>query len=76
MHPLPGAIQAELSEVVVDAASRWEVVGKQAPRTAAPYNVEDGVEDLAQGVDARTPGGFGSGKIGLQAAPFGIRQVG
>src|SRR5215217_317542 len=48
VHPLPGSIQAELPEVVVDAAPGREVVEEQAPRTAAPYDVEDGVEDLTQ----------------------------
>jgi hypothetical protein len=76
VHPLPGSIEAELSEVVVDAAPGREVVRKQAPRTAAPYDVEDGVEDLAQRVEARTSGSFGSGKVGFQAAPFGIGEVG
>jgi hypothetical protein len=76
MHPLPGAIQAEPSEVVVDAAPGWEIVGKQAPGAAAPHDVEDGVKDLAQRVDSRAPGGFGSGKVGLQASPFGVGKVG
>ena len=49
---------------------------KQSPGTAAPHDVEDGVEDLAWVVETRTSGGFGSGKVGLQAAPFGIRQIG
>jgi len=47
VHPLPGAIQAELPEAVVDAAPGRELVGEQAPRTAAPYYVEDGVDDFA-----------------------------
>ena len=72
VHSLPGTVQAEFSEVVLDAAPGWEIVRKQAPRTAASYYIEDGVEDLAQGVDPRTSSGFGSGKVGLQAAPFGI----
>jgi hypothetical protein len=42
VHPVPGAIQAELPEVVVDAAPRQEIVGKQTPRAAAPYDIEDG----------------------------------
>jgi len=76
VHPLPGAVQAELPEVVVDAAPRRKVVGEQAPRTAAPYDVEDGVEYLTQRVDSGTSGGLGSRKVGLQAAPFGIGEVG
>ena len=73
VHPLPGPVQAELSEAMVDAAPGWEVVGKQAPGAAAPYDIEDGVDDLAQRVDARTPCGFGSGQVRFEVAPFGIR---
>jgi len=65
VHPLPGSIQADLPEVVVDAAPGREVVGKQTPRTNSPHDVEDGVNDLTQGVQRRTSGGFGSGKVGL-----------
>ena len=32
VQPLPGSIQAELPEAVVDAAPRQEIVGKQTPR--------------------------------------------
>jgi hypothetical protein len=65
MHPLPPPIQAPETEVVVESLPRWEVVGKQSPRTAALENVEDGIEDLAQAMETRTPDGFGSGKMGL-----------
>jgi hypothetical protein len=76
VHPLPGTIQAELPEVVLDTAPGREIVRKQAPRTAAPYDVEDGVKDLPCRINARAAGGFGSGKVGFQAAPFGIGEVG
>jgi pimeloyl-ACP methyl ester carboxylesterase len=71
----PGPVQAEASEVMVDDAPGREVVRNQAPRTAAPHHVEDGVEDLAQRVDSRASGGFGSGKVRLKAAPFGIGKI-
>lgn len=61
---------------MVDAAPRREIVRKQAPGAAAPHDdVEDSVEDLAQRIDPRAPVGFGSGKIGLQASPFGVGEV-
>src|ERR671910_33308 len=47
VHPCPCSVQAELSKVVVDATPRREIVRKQAPGAAAPYDVEDGVKDLA-----------------------------
>jgi len=62
---------------VVDAAPRWGIVRKQeAPRAAAPYDIEHGVKDLAQRIDPRTPIGFGSGKMGLEAGPFGVGELG
>jgi hypothetical protein len=69
---LPGTIQAELPEVVVDGVPRWIVVREEAPGTAATEHVEDGVEDLAQAMEAGTPVALGSGKVELQAAPFGV----
>src|ERR671912_41563 len=47
VHPCPCSVQAELSKVVVDATPRREIVRKQAPGAAAPYEVKDGVKDLA-----------------------------
>jgi len=47
-------------------------VWQESPGTAALEDVEDGVKDLAQRMDPGTPGGFGSRKEGLQAAPFGV----
>jgi hypothetical protein len=72
MHPLPGAVQAPEAEVVVDGLPGWEVVWQKPPGAAAPYDVEDGVEDLTRRIETRAPTGFGSRKVGLQAAPFGI----
>ena len=76
VHLLPGSIQAELSEVVVDAAPRREVVGQKPPGTTAANDVEDGIYDLPCRIDARTSGSFGSGKMWLQVVPFGIGEVG
>ena len=38
---------------------------QQSPGTAAADHIEDGVKDLAQRIDPRTPIGFGSRKVGL-----------
>jgi hypothetical protein len=51
-------------------------VRKQAPRTAAPYDVEEGVKDLSERVETRASGGFRGGKVRLQAGPFDIGEVG
>ena len=45
---------------------------QELPGAAAPQDVEDGVEDLAQVMKARTPVFFGSRNVGFQAAPVGI----
>src|SRR5215217_9457478 len=76
VHSCPCSVQAKLSEVVVDATPRWEIVRKQAPGAAAPDEVEDGVKNLAQRVESRTATGFGRGKMRLQPGPFGIRKIG
>src|SRR5918994_4169324 len=53
-----------------------EVVRQQAPSTAAPHDVEDGVEDLAQGVHPGTSRRFSGREMGLYVGPFGIGEVG
>src|SRR5919107_1081574 len=75
VHLFPGSVQAPGAEVVVDGLPGWEVMGQQSPGTTALENVEDGVCDLAQFVEARTPGSFGSRKMARQTAPFGIGKV-
>jgi len=50
-------------------------VRQQSPATAALQDVEDGVEDLTQAMEARTAGDFGRGKMGLKAAPLGVGEV-
>jgi len=47
-------------------------VRQESPGTAALKRVEDGVEDIASGIDPRAPVGLGSGEMGSQAVPFGI----
>jgi len=59
-----------------DGLPRREIVRKEAPRTATPQDIEDGVKDLTSAVDSRPSGGFGCGKMWLQAGPFGIGEVG
>jgi hypothetical protein len=51
-------------------------MGQESPGAAASQDVEDGLEDLAQMMEARTSVGFGSGEVWFQAAPFGIGKVG
>src|SRR5215207_6791468 len=77
VEPLPGTIDAPEAKVMVDGLPRREVVRQQAPGAAAAENVEDGVEDLAQVVEARLSRGFrGWGQMGFDARPFSIGEVG
>ena len=49
-----------------------EETGEQAPLAPALKHVEDGVEDLAQGVQPGAAMGFGRREVGLYVRPFGI----
>jgi hypothetical protein len=61
---------------VVDGLPGREVVGKEAPSAAAAHDVEESVEDLAQGVHPRASGSSGGGKMGLYAGPLGVGEIG
>src|SRR5215208_2763363 len=47
VQPLPGAVDAPSSEVMVDGLPGREFMRQQAPSTATFDDVEDGVKDLA-----------------------------
>jgi hypothetical protein len=49
---------------------------QQSPGTAATGDVEDGVEDLAQGVSPGPAGSSWSRQVRLYALPLGIGEVG
>ena len=50
-------------------------MGQQAPGASTTRDVEDGVEDLAQGVHPGASRGFGGGQMGLYVGPLGIGEV-
>jgi hypothetical protein len=76
VHPLPDPVQTPRAEVVVDGLPRREVVGQKPPGAAALQEVEDGVEDLAQAVQARSPFVFWDRQERFDALPLGIGKVG
>jgi hypothetical protein len=45
-------------------------VGKEPPGAAAAHDVEDGVEDLAQGMEPGTTGGSRVRQMGLDDLPL------
>ena len=48
----PQSTQSEPSEVIVNGRPRREVMGQKPPMTATFQDIEDGVENIAQGVGA------------------------
>ena len=46
---LPGAVQTPQAEIVIGGLPGRELVREQPPSAATPNNVEDGVQDLAEG---------------------------
>jgi hypothetical protein len=57
----PQPVQSKPSEMVVNGRPRREVVGQKPPMTATFQDVEDGVENIAQGVGARSSLGIRRG---------------
>ncbi len=75
MDPLPGAVEAPLSKVMVDRLPRRQVAGQQAPGPARPDDIEDGVENRAQAVPAGPTPWREWREQGLDRLPFRIREV-
>jgi hypothetical protein len=66
-----------LLKPAIDTLPRWKLAGQKPPGTAALQDVEeDRIEDLAGGVDSRSPSLVGRWKMGLQTLPFGIGKIG
>jgi hypothetical protein len=72
---LPGAIQAPEPEIVIGGLPRWELVWEEAPGTATSDNIEDGIQYLADRVQARSPDALGWRQERVQASELGVRQV-
>jgi len=76
VEPLKGSIYAPPPKPPVDTLPRWEVAGQKTPRTAAPEDVEDGVEDLAGAVGFRSSPLVGRRNMELKTPPFGVGEIG
>jgi hypothetical protein len=50
-------------------------VWQKSPGAAAADDVEDGVEDLVQGVDPWASGSSWGGEVGLYASPLGVGEI-
>jgi len=73
---LPRAVHAPQPEIVISGLPGWEFVREQPPGTAAPHDVEDGVQDLADRVKPRSADGLGRRKQRVETSEFSVRQVG
>ena len=60
----------------LDGLPGRELVGQEPPSAAAAHHVEDGVQELAGSVSARTAAGLGFGDERLEDAPFLVGEVG
>jgi hypothetical protein len=76
VEALPRAIQTPQPEVMVGGLPSWEFVRKQTPGAATPHDVEDGVQDLASRVQARSTKLFGRREQWFETSELSIRQVG
>src|SRR5215217_2402117 len=59
----PQSTQSEPSEVIVNGRPRREVVGQKPPMAASFQDVEDGVENIAQGVGTWPSLGLWGGQV-------------
>ena len=75
IEQMPFALQAESPEVVDGRPPRREIPWEVAPRTAAPHHVEDGVEDAAKRVRARSASPRQGRKMALDAGPLCVGEV-
>ena len=73
---LPGAVQAPPAEVVIRRLPGRELVRQQSPGAAAAYDVEDGVQDLAERVETWPANTLGWRQVRLEASPLLIRKIG
>ena len=73
---LPRAIQTPQPEVMVGGLPSWKFVRQQPPGAATPQDVENGVQDLAYRVQARSTKLIGRREQWFETSELSIRQVG
>jgi hypothetical protein len=75
IEPGPQAVAAPLAEVVIDGLPRREVFWQEPPLGTGLDQIEDGVEDFAQG-GAGTSAFFGGGQEAADQVPLSVGEVG
>src|SRR5215210_766603 len=76
VNEAPRSAKAQFPEVIVDGRPWREVVGQKPPMAATFEYVEDGVENIAQGVGTRSSLGLWGGQARAQTPPLSIGKVG
>jgi hypothetical protein len=65
-----------LPEPVVNHSPWRKLAGQKSPSAAAPQDVKDSVEHMAQTMYLWSSALVGRPKVGLDALPFGIGKIG
>ncbi len=76
VESLEGTATTPLAEPVVDCPPRRAPVGKRPPSAAAPQDIEDRVEEMAQTMYLRAPSLGGKPTVWFDAPPVGVGQNG
>ena len=71
----PGAIEPPQPEVVIGGLPGWELVREQPPGAATPNDIEDRVQDLADGMEARPSNTPRRRQVGLETIELAVREV-
>jgi hypothetical protein len=76
MKPFPESILPPQTEVVIDGFPGRQIVRKQAPRTAASQQIQDGIENFPRTMKPRTPMSSRCRKKSSDTIPFRIAYIG
>jgi hypothetical protein len=76
MHPLPAPVLAPAPEVLVHHLPGWKIVGQQTPRTAAPEEITDRLQEFTVRLRLGPPTGFSGGHQRLKQGPLAVTESG
>jgi hypothetical protein len=75
MKMLQRAVIAPPVEIIMDRASRWQVLGKRAPLAAGAEDIHDAIDDLTDVHRPLVAAPFGRRDFALDLRPFFVGQV-
>ena len=73
---LPHAAPIPVAVVIIDGLPRWEFLGQHPPLRPGLVEVEDGIDDIAFGVDRLRAAVVLGLEVMFDECPFGVRQIG